>query len=558
MKYNKIRYSIFNKYTVLFVTLILAVVINSCQKFLKESPTSFFTSDNMLPSIAVGDALTAGGYRALPLWTGDAGDWGNYLPGPIEYLTGKAYTEVSAVLLWRFQTDQVSGDLLGDFSNFWANQYQGIRDCNLAISLLPGIKDYTAIQRAKALAEVRTLRAWYYFTLVRYFGDVPMNTSVITDVTKFEIPRTSLKTIYDEVIIPDLEYAVSAEAGLTDTRSTNGRITKHVARAILADVYLTCAGYPYQEVATDITKNWCVDGLWTQSAYPVNTTSAKDFLAKAKVQLDVLYNSGTYTLGTYDDLHNPSKNNTGEAVFQAQYTSGGPNTNNVPSAALPLSNQSSMFSSEYGTFIPSNSYFNSYAPSDKRIKDRQMFYFSDTKATKYDPTQGPCATFDRAYLYKYYDNNAIKVNALPGINWSYYRYADILLMLTEVNWTLNQLTPGTVADADVLKGINATRARALLTPLTTADIDLKAIMSERAYELVFENKMLWDQRRTRMCLVDGSGSFPVLQSFFGHNPTGFTYSFGPKHLLVPIGLTEIQYNSKCLQNFGYLPKQVGQ
>ena len=49
----------------------------------------------------------------------------------------------------------------------------------------------------------------------------------------------------------------------------------------MADVYLTMAGYPYQEV-TDTTKAWCVDGLWTMTAYPVNTPSAKDLLAESQ------------------------------------------------------------------------------------------------------------------------------------------------------------------------------------------------------------------------------------------------------------------------------------
>ena len=556
MKYNKIRYNIFIKYNVLFVMLILAVVINSCKKFLEESPTSFFTSGNMLPSTAVGDALTAGGYRALPLWTGGADDWGNYLPGPIEYLTGKAYTEVSHVLLWRFQTDQVSGDLLGDFSNFWANQYQGIRDCNLAISLLPGIQDYTAIQRAKALAEVRTLRAWYYFTLVRYFGDVPMNISVITDVTKFEIPRTSLKTIYDEVIIPDLEYAVSAEAGLTDTRSTNGRVTKHVARAILADVYLTCAGYPYQEVETNPTANWCADGLWSAQTYPVNSVSAKDFLAKAKVQLDVLVNSGTYTLGTYADLRTPAKNNTGEAIFQAQFLTGVVGSGQIGVISAPLGSQV-VSGDGNGTWVPSMEYYNSYDPADLRKQEKQFFYTWEYKHSGFDPNMGPSATFVQPHLYKWYDWTAMHGNGSSSLNWPFYRYADILLMQTEVNWTLNQLGTA-VAATDIVSGINKVRARALLPALTGATCDLKAIMSERAYELIFESKMLWDQRRTRRSLREGSGRFTSLNNFIGFNPTIFSFAFTAKHLLSPIGMTEIQYNSKCLQNFGYLPKQVGQ
>ncbi len=82
-------------------------------------------------------------------------------------------------------------------------------------------------------------------------------------------------------------------------------------------------------------------------------------------------------------------------------------------------------------------------------------------------------------------------------------------------------------------------------------------MSERAYELIFENKMLWDQRRTRMCLIDGVGSFAGIERFVGHRPTDFSYSFSPINLLSPISGREIINNLKAKQNFSFLPKQVG-
>ncbi|MEI6679334.1 MAG: RagB/SusD family nutrient uptake outer membrane protein, partial [Mariniphaga sp.] len=505
------------------------------------------------------DALTVGAYRSLPNWVNGADDWGNFLPGPIEYQTGKAYTSDSHVQFWKFQTDQVSGDLLGDFTNFWNNQYQGIRDCNMALKMLPGISDYTAVQRAAKIAQVRALRAWYYFCLVRYFGDVPMNISVITDVNNFSLPRTSLKTIYDKVIIPDLEFAVSDAGNLTDTRSTDGRVTRHVARAILADVYLTCAGYPYQEMAasTDTTKRWCVDGLWVQKGYPISTPSSISFLGKAKTQVDALVSSGTYSLwGSYDDLHNPAKNNTGEAVFQAQFLAGVLSSGGIQVAACPLGSLVTVGDGN-GTYMPSLEYYNSYAPADLRTKEKQMFFTFDTKAPNYDATQSLSAVFSQPCLYKFFDRVSLKGINSSGLNWNYYRYADILLMQTEINWTLRQLG-GSVADNDILTGINLVRARATLPAYGIQAVDLRTIMSERAYELVFENKMLWDQRRTRKALVDGAGAFSSIVDLVGHRPTGFSFAFGPKNLVSPIGLIEMQNNIKSLQSFGYLPKQVGQ
>src|SRR6478735_3982485 len=404
MKVITMKNSIAVRLALLFTASIS--LLSSCTKFLAEEPTGALTDEYAFSTAAEGNALTYGAYRSLAAYTAGAGDWGNYLPATLEYPTGKAFTTDTHVQFWKFQTNQTTGGLLQDFDNFWNNNYQGIRDCNLSIAKIPGITEWTPAQRSAALGEVRTLRALYYFNLVRYFGDVIMDTSVIKNVADAQQPRTSLKTIYDQVIIPDLEYAVK-ESGLTDSKSTSGRVTKLVARTILSDVYLTCAGYPYQEVATDENKNWCVEGLFAQNTYPVNSSSAMDFLVKAKEQLNVLY--GQYSLGTYADLHNPAKNNSGESIFQIQYLANVSDMSGIVAAALPGLSHVSMFGDENGTFIPSIGYFNSYNPADLRTKDRQMFYFSDTKSTKYDPSQGPADKFDMPYLFKYYDSLAIKV-----------------------------------------------------------------------------------------------------------------------------------------------------
>ena len=256
-------------------------------------------------------------------------------------------------------------------------------------------------------------------------------------------------------------------------------------------------------------------------------------------------------------LFRSAKNNTGEAIFQAQFLTGVQSSSGIQGAAIPLGSLIRLGDGN-GTYNPSIEYYNSYPAGDKRAAERGMFFTRDFIQASFDPTMPPSAVFSQPALFKFWDQAASKVTGSSSLNWSFYRYADILLMQTEVNWTLNQHTAGTVPDADVLRGINLVRARAGIPLLTSANIDLKAIMAERAYELVFETKMLWDQRRTRRCLVDGSGTFSSLQNFFGHQPNGFSYAFGAKHLLAPIGLTEIQNNGNCLQSFGYLPKQTGQ
>jgi len=534
----------------ILLVLGLGLLLVSCDKFLQETPTGSLTTDATITSAQGGLALTIGPYRSLGNWTDGGDQWGKNLAASLEYATGKAYSQYMGSILWVYESNSIAGDY-DYFINQWNNWYRGVRDCNNSISMLPNVTGLTADTKSKYLGEVRALRAFYYFCLVRYYGDVPYVTDVLTDIAQASKPRSSLKSIYDKIIIPDLEYAVN-QSSLVDAPSTDGRITKYSARAILADVYLTMAGYPYQEVnaGTDTTK--CITGNWTMKEYPVNTASSKDLLQKAKTQLDMLY--GKFTLGTYDDLHNPAMNNKGEAIFAAQFASGLRN-NGMVQTCLPLASQISL-NDENGTFVPSVAYQNSYLSTDKRVQERQYFFTSDTKSTRYDANEGPAAKFPMPFLYKFYDQSSIKKTGSSGLNWSFYRYADILLMLTEVNWTLNSLGVAQSA-ADISKGINEIRTRALVPTYGASDITLKSIMAERAYELLFENKMIWDMRRTRMALKDGMGSFAAIEPLVGHQPTNFNYQFSAKHLLSPVSGTEIDNNKLCQQNFGWAPVQKG-
>ncbi len=538
------------KYIKLYLVLGLGLIIGSCEEFLKEEPTGALTTEANITSFDAGVAFATGAYRALPGWTSGTSEWGGNQAGGREYATGKAASQYMGARLWKFESDDNDGEE-DYFTGPWDNWYQGVRDCNLSIKMIPTIKGLSLDDQSRLLGEVRTLRAFYYFCLIRHYGDVPYNVEVLLDVSQAEQPRSSLKKIYDEIIVPDLEFAVN-ESKLPDGRSS-GRVTRDVSRAILADVYLTMAGYPYQEVNTDPTKKWCEEGLWSKTEYPVNTASAKDLLQKSKVQLDFLY--GKYPIGAFSDINMPSMNNRGGAIFQIQYLAG--TTNNPVFFYVPMTSYTSAFTIETGTNIPSIAYHASYNTADKRIQDRVYFYYSDTKAKRYDPNESPADKFAQPFLYKYYDYDAIKNTAISGLNYNLYRYADVLLMLTEVSWSLKQLGV-TVTPIDIQKGINEVRIRAGLPEIQAGDITLKDIMSERAYELIFENKMLWDMRRTRKALKDGVGEFTALQNFIGHQPTSFDHQFSNKHLLSPISANEIKNNRKCSQNFGWQPVQQGQ
>ncbi|MEQ8553064.1 MAG: RagB/SusD family nutrient uptake outer membrane protein [Cyclobacteriaceae bacterium] len=525
------------------ILVVLFFTLSGCEDFLEEVPTNQLTAEADLTAQEYGKPLVIGAYRRLKDWTGGARDWGNILPNTLEFPTGGAYTGEPHAQFDKYATNQVTGNLLDNFNNQWSNWYSGVQDANLALSLLPSVELADDVKN-QYLGEVRALRAFYYFCIVRYWGDAVLITEPLTNVNEAQLPRTSLKTIYDEVIIPDLEFALGVvPAG----SSSNGRVTQDVVRAILADVYLTAAGYPYQEVETNPSRDWCIEGAWSMQDYPVNSSSATAFLQKAKTQLDALY--GKYSLGTYNDLHNPAMNNKGEAIFQVQYSTQDGYTNGILQPSLPLLTKISK-SDENGSFTVAQHYYDSYAANDARaaVSDNTwptgMFFTWDTNIDDVSDT----VRFP-PHIFKYYDGAAVKSVFGSGLNWTHYRYADILLMLTEVNWALGE------SAAEIQKGINEVRQRAGLAPLDGATLTLKDILSERAWELVMENKMIWDQRRTRRCIVYGTNEITAIQNFIGHQPRLFNFAFTPQHLLSPIPGDEMNNNGVIQQNFGYLPVQ---
>ena len=141
------------------------------------------------------------------------------------------------------------------FRDTWRIMYRGINQANAVINRAETIEDMDQATLTTRLAEVRFLRALYYFNLVRYYGDVHLSLEE-TEGVETEANRTSAQEVYAQAIIPDLEYAVS---NLPSSQSEYGRVTKAAAEFLLAKVHLTAPqGSPAQTVSlmTNVINNY--------------------------------------------------------------------------------------------------------------------------------------------------------------------------------------------------------------------------------------------------------------------------------------------------------------
>lgn len=179
-----------------------------------------------------------------------------------------------------------NGQDCGIIQNFWGARYQGITSCNLGLERIPDAPMNETL-RNQRIAEVRFLRAFFYFDLVRNFGGVPMVLEYAKSVEGLE--RSSQEECYKFV-----EDELKAAAEVLPQRSQYaaadmGRATRGAALGILAKTQL------YQ-------------GKW----------------ADAKATLKTIIDEGEYELlPNFGDVWSVKYNNSIESLFEVQQMYGG-------------------------------------------------------------------------------------------------------------------------------------------------------------------------------------------------------------------------------------------
>ena len=486
-------------------------LIASCKKFLDEKLTNVITPDSQLSSLKVAQAFTNSAYQNLPgaMLGGQPSSYGGNTWVLMEFMTGKSNSDLGQTNFNLYQNLNYNATSFY-FDTWWQNLYKGIGYCNQAIQSLPKITaaGLTDAGKANMMAEAYTLRALYYFFLVRMYGAVPKVTAIPTDITSLNIPRTPAKNIYDSIIIPDL---LLAEKSTLPWKDITGHVSMGAVESILADVYLTYAGAAINGGATYYTES-------------------------AKRSLNVMANGGYTLFPEYTDMIKPGNKNLGEFIFQVQYSASA-NVNN-PLTPLTIPNYSgiSKYSDEYGSVYPTTQFIASFPAGDKRAKERQFFYSSYP-----NKTNTGTVTFKSPYIYKWFDSTAVTNTVKSDLNFTLYRLPDVMLMYAEAQ---NRAT-GTPNPA-ALKAVNDIRARAQLAPigaLSQSDFEHE-VWLQRYYELCFENKMWFDMLRTKKVHNDVTGNW---DEFVGHK-TVFNAVFSEKQLLFPVPKKETDVNPVLLPN----------
>jgi hypothetical protein len=397
--------------------------------------------------------------------------------------------------------DLVIGDDLGNAC--WTKHYRAIGDLNPAIkALVDGkVSGITQEEKDRLMAEAKFLRAWNYFMLVRYYGDVPVIDET-TDVTSTDITRTPIAQVYD-FIVSDLLFATQNLPEVWDANN-KARPSMDAAKTLLAKVYITMAGYPLNE--------------------PTNYTKARDM---AKQVIDA---------GNYSLVPDVSK------VFDLESEFG-------PENMWSFHNSKEEYVIEPQIWLPgemaggwgdctAEKIWGENFPEEPR-KDAYLLL--------YDPWFGTGTTYlewwksapyVRKYLYDTPDNmeKNVSYECMPIL-----RYADALLLFAEAE---NQVNGPTQAACDAVNQI-VNRATGGVPnpadPLFTTSMSKQefddAIIWQRSWELCFEYNRWFDIQRKRILdqVVD-----PI-----------YLPNYSINDYLLPIPQKDLRLNKNLTQNPGY-------
>jgi hypothetical protein len=215
----------------LTLLLLLPVLAVSQGCSLDENPVSVITPDNFFQNEEEVLAGLAGAYAPLRALMEDFLIMGEATTDEIIVPTrGQDWFDNGRwIELYQHTWTANSPAGLDDTNRAWERFFGGVTDANIMLSGLEGV---TVADQEIIVAELRTLRALYYYSLMDLFGGVP----IVTEPVILARPRPTRAELFNF-----LEQELTAARNDLPTSwpsNMNGRMTRGAADAILASMYL--------------------------------------------------------------------------------------------------------------------------------------------------------------------------------------------------------------------------------------------------------------------------------------------------------------------------------
>ncbi|MDR0938494.1 MAG: RagB/SusD family nutrient uptake outer membrane protein [Mediterranea sp.] len=329
----------------IFAALALTLTVAGCDEssFLDTRPQGTLNETNLNSAKGV-ELLVSAAYQAL---AGPAGQEGSVWFTP---MTNWTYGEVrsdnaykggggvgDATDLHKLETFDVDATL-GNLDSKWFQLYSCVQRCNSALKVLNTASPADVPSRDIRIAEMKVLRAHFYFELSRLFNRVPYFDENVDINTYADIPNTEY-TRHEILGMIAAQLAEAAET-LPETQAERGRVNKYVAYAYEAKVKL------YQAYEED------------EKTHSV-TSVDKNLMNEVVGLCDKL--EGRYSLlDNFQDLDLLAYENGAESVFAVQYSM---NDGTSDAGRVNWSNLLNAPQGPYsgdGFFLPSQNLINAY------------------------------------------------------------------------------------------------------------------------------------------------------------------------------------------------------
>lgn len=565
---------------------LIGLLCTSCNSWIEEDPKGLVTDERVGDSEEAAAAWVTGTYSKLIY---DMFCWG-YFPRVLEfdadYISGPDW------LFGTFGAGNFQGE--SDVTDaLWKGCYGLIARANNAERHINAMSNLSLESKNNAIGEMKFLRGFAYFLLVRAYGELPIQPEQLT--TDYNQPRQSVTAVYD-YIEKNLEEATSLLYKNTDKAWQSGHASAGSAAGLLAKVYATQAAAA-MPTGTEITvrTGHAYDGSGDNRTYaPLQSKTfqktvvsgyesmdAQTLFQKAAEWAGKVINGqyGSYELSDYDQLWKKANCNASEFMFSLSTVSGDATYKVSVHSQYEgyMTEQGSDFIQEGGWVGCTRHWYDLFDPQDLRIvkgvkhrwraktqrESNSGFYYPQNNeysimATGYDlqgnyvsaPTgiyaDGVSYYYSQdaqclAFTTKYMDvtNNAIND---ADANFPFLRYADVLLVYAEAQNELGQAV-------DAIDYLNKVRQRsnATLASSTGAGaLDSKtkvrsAIIEERAKEFACEADRRWDLIRWGIYLQ-------AMNAIEGSDDAGVLKTRQERNLLFPIPQPELNTNKAITAN----------
>lgn len=215
-----------------YVLALTVIISTSCNKELNEDVRSQITDDYINTPTGFEDAVKACYSHMRRFYAYNENGISCTVFGTDEFTNGSDGSFKSMNLY-----DNGLNPRIGAITGIWNDMYIGINNCNAVASRADAVTGLDAANKNIRVAEVRFLRAYFYFLLVQMYGPVHL-TLEETLAVSLKATRSPIATVY-AAITADLDFAI---ANLPKTTPNYGRATKAAAEFLLSKVYLTRAG----------------------------------------------------------------------------------------------------------------------------------------------------------------------------------------------------------------------------------------------------------------------------------------------------------------------------